>query len=116
MDDDSGRLVHDEEVLVLPGDLERNLLALEHGRRVLGNRQLQLLAALEPVRLRPPLSVHDRGALLQQPFRRGAGADLGQRGKETIEPLARSPSGDNDFQGVACDAASGGAGFARASV
>jgi hypothetical protein len=116
MDDDAGRLVDHEDVVVLPGDLERHLLALQYGGRAFGNRQLQLLAALEPVRLCPPLPVHDSGALLQQPLRSGARADLGQRGEETIEPLARSPGGDNDFQGVACDAASGGAGFARAFV
>ena len=64
----------------------------------LGHRQLELLAAFEPVRLRPPLAVHERGALLQQPLGRRARADLGQRGEEAIEPLARGLGGDGDFQ------------------
>jgi hypothetical protein len=98
MDDDAGRLVHDQEMFVLPGNLERHVFALEPGRRGLRNRQLELLAALEPVRLRPPLPVHDRGALLEQPLGRGARADLGQRGEEAIEPLARGLGGNGDSQ------------------
>ena len=98
MDDDAGRLVDDEHVLVLPGDPERHLLALELVRDRLGHGQLELLAALEPVRLRPPLAVDDRRALLQQPLGRGARADLRQRGEEAIEPLARGLGGDGDSQ------------------
>jgi hypothetical protein len=59
-------------VLVLPGDPQRHFLTPEHGRRGFGNRQLQLLAAREPVRLRVPLAVDERRALLDQPLGRGA--------------------------------------------
>jgi hypothetical protein len=97
MDDDAGGLVHDQDVLVLPRDSERHLFPLQRGGRALGNRQLELLAAFEPVRLRPPLPVHERGALLQQALGRPTRADLGQRGDEAIEALACGLGGDSDF-------------------
>src|SRR3954469_23054300 len=100
MDDDARRLVHHQDVLVLPDDLERHVLALEPDRRRLGNRQLELLAALEPVRLGLPLPVDERRALLQQPLGRPARADLGPRGDEAVEPLARGLGWDPDSQRV----------------
>jgi hypothetical protein len=96
MDDDARRLVHNEEVLVLPRDSQRHLLPFEPGRHGLGDGQLELLAALQPMRLRPALPVQERGALLQQPLGRPARADLGQRGEKAIQPLACGLRGDDD--------------------
>ena len=98
VDDDAGRLVHDEHVLVLPRDPERHLLPLELCRDPLGHGQLELLPALEPVRLGTALAVDDRRALLQQPLGRGARTDLRQRGEEAIQPLARGLGGNGDSQ------------------
>jgi hypothetical protein len=89
-------LVDHEHVLVLPGDAERDLLARQRSGADVGNRQLELLAALEPVGLRPALAVDDRPAVLQQSLGRGARADLRQRGEEAIKPLARGLGGDGD--------------------
>jgi hypothetical protein len=57
VDDDPGRLVDDQQVLVLEGDPERELLCLERDR--LGGRRLeaQLLPAREPVALGPRRAV-----------------------------------------------------------
>src|SRR6478672_7278681 len=100
MDDDARRLVDDQDVLVLPGDTERHVLVLQLMGNGLRDGQLELLAAFEPVRLRPPLAVDDRRAFLHQPLGRGTGADLGQRREEAIEPLARGLGGNGDSQRV----------------
>jgi hypothetical protein len=96
MNDDARRLVHNEEVLVLPSDSQRHFLPFETGRLGLGDRQLELLAALEPVRLPPARPVQKRGAVVQQPLGRPARADLGQRGEKAIQPLACGLRGDVD--------------------
>ena len=67
VDDDAGRLVDDEQVLVLPDDVEVHLLGRERaGRR----RELDddLLPALEPVALRPRLTVDEDSAVGDQPL------------------------------------------------
>jgi hypothetical protein len=63
VDDDPGRLVDHEHVVILVGDSKRDLLALQPGRRGLGHRQLDALPACEPVTLRAHLAVHERGAI-----------------------------------------------------
>jgi hypothetical protein len=67
MDDDACRLVDDEQVLVLPDDLQVHLLGYE--RAGLG-RELDddLLPALEPVALRPRRAVDEDGAAGDQPL------------------------------------------------
>jgi len=85
-------------VLVLVGELERQLLALQGLRYDFRNRDLDLLAALEPVALHARLAVHLRSALLQQALRGRAGTDLGQRGEEAVEPLARRLGRDGDAE------------------
>jgi hypothetical protein len=86
MDDDTGGLVHDEEVLVLEDHAQVDLLRLE--RVGLGLRQVDLegLAAREPPALRRgrPLDAHR--ACGDQPLGRRARADLGALGQEAIEP------------------------------
>ena len=58
MDDDARRLVDDEQVLVLPDDVEVHLLGRE--RPGLGGQlDVDLLPALEPVALRPRLAVDE---------------------------------------------------------
>jgi hypothetical protein len=66
MDDHPGRLVDDEEVLILVGDREPEFLRLELRRR--GRRPLddERLAACEPVALCPPNSVDEHTALAQE--------------------------------------------------
>jgi hypothetical protein len=97
VDDDPGRLVDDEEVLVLVGDPERHLLRLQRSG---GRRRLELdrLAAREPVALGARLAVDQHRALLEQPLGCGARAELRQRGEKAVEPLARRLLGDRDLQ------------------
>jgi hypothetical protein len=94
--DNARRLVHDQHVVVLEGDPQRDLLALQPWRDDLWDGQLELLATLQPVALRPKLAVHERATLAEQPLGRRARADLGQRGEKAIEPLARSLGGDRN--------------------
>jgi hypothetical protein len=64
MHDDTGRLVHHEQMRVLVGNAERNLLALDRRRPLRRKLDLELLAALEAVALGPPAAVDvDRSRL-----------------------------------------------------
>ena len=95
VDDDSGRLVHDEEVLVLEGDPQREVLGLERGLR-LGRLEGDLLPAREAVALGPRLAVDERARLREQPLGRRTRAHLGQRGEEAVQPLSRGLGRDPD--------------------
>ena len=55
MDDDSGRLVHDEEVLVLVRDFELSFLGLQAAVDLVWNLEFDDLPALEAPALGPPL-------------------------------------------------------------
>ena len=88
MNDDARRLVHDEQVLVLVGDAELDVLGLDLPRRLRRKLDLKLLPALEAVALRACPAVHAHVAALDEPFGRGARADLGQLGEITVEPRA----------------------------
>ena len=67
MDDDAGGLVDDEQVLVLPDDVEVHLLGCK--RTGLGGQlDDDLLPALEPVALRARLAVDEDGAVGDQPL------------------------------------------------
>ncbi len=67
MDDDPRGLVDDEEVLVLPGDLQLHRFGC--GRLLRGWKLDQnLLAALEPVALRPRATVDEDGAVRDEPL------------------------------------------------
>jgi hypothetical protein len=72
MHHDPGRFVHDEQVLVLVRDPERQILGLQLARAQVRRLEDQLLAAREPVALGPRLAVEKRAALFQQPLRRRA--------------------------------------------
>jgi hypothetical protein len=90
MDDDSGRLVDDEQVLVLVRDPELPLLRLQACADLLSNLDLEHLPALQPMALRPWLAVHADGAAREQSLGIPARANLGQRGNEAVEPLSSS--------------------------
>ena len=89
MDDDPGRLVDHEQMLVLVGNPEIDLFALERLRRFRWQLHLELLAALESMALRAgaPVYAHQTGR--QQALGRGARADLRQLGEEPVEAAAR---------------------------
>ncbi len=90
MDDDSGRLVHDEEVLVLVRDFELSLLGLQAAVDLVWNLEFDDLPALEAPALGPPLAVYTDRTGREQPFSLGPRADRRQRGNEAVEPLSRS--------------------------
>jgi len=94
VDGDAGRLVDDQQMLVLVGDPEIQLLADE--RRRLGRGQLDALSRLDPVRLRPLLAVDEDVSRVQQALRRCARADRVQPGQETVEPQPGGVRGDGD--------------------
>lgn len=96
MDDDARRLVDHEQVLVLERDPERHLLVLQDAWRCLRNRQLELLAALEAVALRPRRAVDERRTLREQALGRGTGSNLRQRREEAVQPLARGLGGNGE--------------------
>ena len=87
MDDEAGRLVDDQQVLVLVGDAEVHRLRLERRTRRLRRLELELLAALELPALRPRAAVDEHRR--KYPLRDAARADLRQSGEEAVEPLAR---------------------------
>lgn len=88
VDDDAGGLVDDQQVLVLVGDREGHVLALERRLRRL-RLELELVAGGEPVALRPRRAADRDLAALDQPFRDRARADLGGVGEEAVEPRPR---------------------------
>ena len=91
--DEAGRLVDDEEVLVLVGDPEVERLLLQ---RPLGDRgSCRARAPPRPAsrwlfgRVRP---VDEHGAGGEQALGRRSRADLGQLREEAVEPRRRPPS------------------------
>jgi hypothetical protein len=88
MDDEPGRFVDDEEVLVLVGDAQIELLGLERRRPSRRYVELELLAAFEPVALRADGSVDEHSPLAEETLRSGARADLLETREEAVEPLA----------------------------
>ncbi len=87
MDDDTGRLVDDEQVLVLPGDVQARGLGfrLQLGRSF---RWLEtnLLTPAEPVALRPSDTVHEHFPSGDESLRSGPGANGGLLREEPIQP------------------------------
>ena len=88
MHDDAGRLVDDEEVLVLPGDRDRRLFRDELRRGLHGRFELELFTASQPVTLRPRGSVDEHTAVGKQAPGSAARSDLGLPREKAVEPLA----------------------------
>ncbi len=93
VDDDTGRLVHDEKVLVLPDDVERHLLRFQVAAAARLHGHLELLAAGESEALGARRPVHEDVPGLDEALGLGAGADLRQPGEEAVEPRARGLAG-----------------------
>ena len=88
VDDDAGRLVHHEEMLVLPGDAKIELFRLKIARAALWNIEREFLPWIQTMALRPRRAVYEHAAFLDEPLRRRARADLLEEREEAIEPLA----------------------------
>src|SRR5262245_63560214 len=86
--DDACRLVDDEQVLVLVGDAELDVLRLDLPGGLRWQLYLELFAALQPVALRPLPPVDADRAALDEPLRRRARSDLRQLGQKAVEPPA----------------------------
>jgi hypothetical protein len=72
VDDQTGRLVDDEEVLVLVGNPEIERLVLELGLGDRGRIEIDVLATVQPVALRPRGAVDLDRAGAQQALGRSA--------------------------------------------
>jgi hypothetical protein len=95
MDDDAGRLVDDEQVLVLVGDAEVDAGGpdpLPAFRRL----EDDLVALLDAVALRPGSATDGDAARIEQPFGVRARTELLEVGEEAVEPRARGLSADAD--------------------
>jgi hypothetical protein len=94
MDDESGGLVDDEQVLVLVGNFELSLLRLQAAVHLVWNLDVEDLPALKAVALGPQLTVYTDRTGHEQPLSLGSRADRRQRGNEAVEPRSCSLSGD----------------------
>jgi len=90
MDDDSGGLVDDEQMLVLVRDPQLACLRLQGDLLLLCGIDLEPLPAHESVALRPRLAVDPYRAVCEQALGLGARGYLRQLRKEPVEPLAGS--------------------------
>jgi hypothetical protein len=86
--DDSGRLVDDEQVLVLPDNAQVEILGLEGAWLTLRRLELDRLSSREPVALRAPRTVDQHLARVEQPFGGRARADVVESPEKAVEPLA----------------------------
>jgi hypothetical protein len=87
MGDEAGGLVDDEQVLVLVGDVERELDRDERPR----DRELDVdvLAPCEPMALRARLSIHQDVPGGHQPLCERTGPHFRELGDERVQPAAR---------------------------
>ena len=92
MDDDSGGLVDDEQVLVLVCDSQIACLWLEDDVLPFPGVHLHQLSAQEAVALGPLLAVDPHCPAREQALGLGARGDLRHRGDEPVEALAGSVS------------------------
>jgi hypothetical protein len=89
VNDDTGRLVHDEHVRIRVDDRERDGLRRQRLRLEGGRLRLDVLSSRKPEALRPDLAVDADGGGAQKLFRRAPRADFGSRGQEAVEPRPR---------------------------
>ena len=73
-------------MLVFVRDPQLPLLGLEAGLTLVGDLDLEQLAAVEPVTFRPQVAVHADGTRSKQSLRFGARADPRERGDVAVEP------------------------------
>jgi hypothetical protein len=85
MDDDTGRLVDDQQMLVLVDDAQSNVFGLEWSRS-LGPLELELFPAGKTCALACRGTVNEHGAPLQQPLGLRSRADFGKTREEAVEP------------------------------
>ena len=85
MDDDTGRLVDDEQMLVLVDAAKSDVFRLEWSRS-LGPVELDLFPTGETHALACRGTVHEHGTPLQQPLGRRSRADLGKTREKAVEP------------------------------
>ena len=90
MNNEPGRLVHDQQVVVLVGDPQIALLGLERDEFRLRRLDLERLAAGEPVALRAQLAINANGPCREQALGLGPRRNFRQRGDVPVEPLAGS--------------------------
>jgi hypothetical protein len=91
------RLVDYEQMLVLVGDPQLELLGLQrNGRRSGCQLKLDRLPALETKALRARLAIHEHCPRAEQALRLPARVNLGQRRDEPVEPLAGGVSWNDD--------------------
>ena len=90
MDDEPGRLVNDQQMLVFVGDPQVALLGLERDGLPLRRVDLDRLAAREPVALGAPFTVHANGAGREQALGLGTRPNVRQRSDVPVEPLSGS--------------------------
>ena len=86
--DQARRLVDDEQMLVLVGNSQLELLGLERNDRWGCQPKLDLLPTREAKALGTRLAVDEHCARTEQALRLAARSDLGQGGDEAVEPLA----------------------------
>lgn len=85
MNDNTRRLVDDEQMLVLVDDSKPHLLRHERCRRF-WPIELDLLATGEPGALPRLLAVDEHRAPGEQPLGRRPGANLGETSQEAVQP------------------------------
>jgi hypothetical protein len=100
--DDAGRLVDDEQVLVLPGDAQRHRLVALDRCGACGRLERDLLPALEPPRLRAALPVDEHAGRDHALRRRARAYVVGDEAVETrAGRVVRDADGAHGPQGRA---------------
>ena len=98
VDDDPGRFVDDQQVLVLEGDAQVELLRLERRRPALRDAHREHVARRQAVTLRLRRAVHLHPALGEQALGGRARADLLEAGEKAVQALARGLRRDFDLE------------------
>ena len=89
MDDETGGLVDDEQMIVLVGDPKLDHLLFQGCVGEAARVDDHLFPAREPVALGENHAVHEHRTPVDQPLGGRARAELRERGQEAVEPLAR---------------------------
>ena len=97
VDDDPGRFVDDQQVLVLEGDAQVELLRLERRRPALRDAHREHVARRQAVALRLRRAVDLHPALGEQALGGRPRADLLEAGEEAVQALARGLRRNLDF-------------------